>query len=83
MEIRFYEDPDTGLPHIYGHDVTEDEVRRVLRSRGEDLPRLFDFFKVSGTFSGSPAGELAVSGSTSRTYSLPGTVGVCQSASGT
>jgi hypothetical protein len=26
MEIRFYEDPDTGRPHIYGHDVTEDEV---------------------------------------------------------
>ena len=38
MEIRFYEDPDTGLPHIYGHDVTEDEVWEVLRSRGEDLP---------------------------------------------
>lgn len=38
MEIRFYEDPDTGLPHIYGHDVTEDEVWQVLRSRGEDLP---------------------------------------------
>ena len=27
MEIRFYEDPVTGLPHIYGHDVTEEEVR--------------------------------------------------------
>ena len=38
MEIRFYEDPDTGLPHIYGHGVTEEEVRQVLRSRGEDLP---------------------------------------------
>ena len=38
MEIRFYEDPDTGLPHIYGHDVTEDEVWQVLRSCGEDLP---------------------------------------------
>ena len=38
MEIRFYHDPDTGLPHIYGHGVTEDEVRQVLRSRGEDLP---------------------------------------------
>ena len=38
MGIRFYEDPDTGLPHIYGHDVTEDEVWQVLRSRGEDLP---------------------------------------------
>jgi len=38
MGIRFYEDPDTGLPHIYGHDVTEDEVRQVLCSRGEDFP---------------------------------------------
>lgn len=38
MEIRFYEDPNTGLPHIYSHDVTEDEVWKVLRSRGEDLP---------------------------------------------
>jgi len=36
MEIRFYEDPDTGLPHIYGHGVSEKEVRQVLRSRGED-----------------------------------------------
>lgn len=33
-----YEDPDTGLPHIYDHDVTEDEVWQVLGSRGEDLP---------------------------------------------
>ncbi len=38
MEIRYYEDPDTGLPHIYGHGVTEAEVRQVLRSSGEDLP---------------------------------------------
>jgi hypothetical protein len=38
MEIRFYQDPDTGLPHIYGYGVTEDEVRQVLESRGEDLP---------------------------------------------
>ena len=38
MEIRFYEDPDTGLPHIYGHGVTEEEVRQVFRATGEDLP---------------------------------------------
>lgn len=38
MEIRFYDDPDTGLPHIYGHGVTEDEGWQALRSRGEDLP---------------------------------------------
>ena len=45
MEIRFYEDPDTGLPHIYGHDVAEDEVWQVLRSpgrisRGQGIPGL-------------------------------------------
>jgi hypothetical protein len=38
MEIRFYEDPDTGLPHVYQHGVTEEEVWQVLRARGEDLP---------------------------------------------
>ena len=38
MEIRFYEDPDTGQPHIYAHGVTEEELRQVLRSPGEDLP---------------------------------------------
>jgi len=38
MEIRFYEDPQTGLPHIYGHGVTEDEVWQVFSSGGEDLP---------------------------------------------
>lgn len=38
MEIRFYLDPDTGLPHIYGHGVTEVEVERILRRPGEDGP---------------------------------------------
>ncbi len=37
MELRFYEDPETGQPHIYGHGVTEREVEEVLRGRGEDL----------------------------------------------
>ena len=37
MQIRFYEDSDTGLPHIYGHGVTEEEVRQVLRLPGEDF----------------------------------------------
>jgi hypothetical protein len=26
MNLRFYEDPDTGQPHIYQHSVTEQEV---------------------------------------------------------
>ncbi|HLN32488.1 MAG TPA: hypothetical protein VK395_32470 [Gemmataceae bacterium] len=37
MELRFYENPDTGQPHIYRHGVTEQEVEEVLRGRGEDL----------------------------------------------
>ena len=36
MEIRFHFDPDTGLPHIYGHGVTEDEAEFVLRHAGQD-----------------------------------------------
>ena len=38
MDIRYYLDPDTQLPHIYGHSVTEAEVEQVLRNSGEDLP---------------------------------------------
>ena len=36
MNIRFYKDPETGLPHIYNHGVTEDEVEDVLLNPGED-----------------------------------------------
>ena len=35
MNIRFYSDPETGLPHIYNHGVTEDEVEEVLLNPGE------------------------------------------------
>ena len=38
MEIRYYLDPETGLPHIYDHGVIESEVERVLRRAGEDGP---------------------------------------------
>ena len=37
MQARFYLDPETGLPHIYGHGVTEEEVEQVLRASGGDL----------------------------------------------
>ena len=37
MDIRFYLDPDTGLFHIYGHGVTEEEVEQVLRASGGDI----------------------------------------------
>jgi len=35
MNIRFYSDPETGLPHIYDHGVTEGEVEEVLLNPGE------------------------------------------------
>jgi hypothetical protein len=36
MDFRYHIDPDTDLPHIYGHGVTEDEAEYVLRNPGED-----------------------------------------------
>ena len=38
MNIRFYLDPETGEPHIYKHDVDEEEVEDVLDNPGEDHP---------------------------------------------
>src|SRR5436853_7626995 len=38
MDIRYYNDADTGLPHIYGHGVTEAEVEWVLTDAQEDEP---------------------------------------------
>lgn len=38
MNIRFYIDPETKLPHIYNHGVREAEVEDVLRKPGEDRP---------------------------------------------
>jgi hypothetical protein len=32
MHIRFYRDPATGEPHIYNHDVTEEEVESASGS---------------------------------------------------
>jgi hypothetical protein len=36
LNIRYYVDPEMGSPHIYNHDVTEDEVEEVLAKPGED-----------------------------------------------
>jgi len=36
VKVRYYIDPETGLPHIYKHDVTESEVEEVLDRPGED-----------------------------------------------
>ena len=38
MQIRFYTDRDAKLPHIYTHDVREDDVQQVLQRPGEDRP---------------------------------------------
>jgi hypothetical protein len=36
MNLRFYVDPETDLPHIYEHGVNEVEVEDILRKPGED-----------------------------------------------
>jgi hypothetical protein len=38
VRIRYYIDPETELPHIYRHNVSEAEVEEVLRRAGEDRP---------------------------------------------
>lgn len=38
MDIRYFIDPETGLPHIYRHGVTEEDVEDVLRRPIEDRP---------------------------------------------
>ena len=38
MRIRFYIDPETGIPHIHRHGVREDEAEDVLARPGEDRP---------------------------------------------
>jgi len=38
MELRFWLHPETDLPHIFDHGVTEEEVRQVLSRTGEELP---------------------------------------------
>lgn len=38
MELRFWIDPETDLPHIFDHGVTAEEVRQVLSRTGEELP---------------------------------------------
>ena len=36
MRVRFYIDSATGQPHLYGHQVNENEVLDVLEKPGED-----------------------------------------------
>ena len=37
MELRFNRDPDTDLAHIDRHNVTEEEVRDILRRPMEEI----------------------------------------------
>jgi hypothetical protein len=37
MHLRFHFDPETQLPHIYDHGVTEEEVREVLMRKGDNF----------------------------------------------
>jgi hypothetical protein len=36
MRVRLYVDPQTGLPHIHRHSVSEEEVQDVLAGPSED-----------------------------------------------
>ncbi len=38
MNIRYYIDPETQLPHIYGHNIEETEVEEGLLNAIEDRP---------------------------------------------
>jgi hypothetical protein len=38
VNVRYYIDPQTSVPHIYGHDVSEPEVEEVLERPAEDYP---------------------------------------------
>ena len=38
MNVRYHVDADTGLPHIYGHNVSEQDVEDVLRRPLENRP---------------------------------------------
>jgi len=36
MDVRYFVNAATGLPHIYDHGVTEAEIESILRRPGED-----------------------------------------------
>lgn len=52
MNVRFYIDPETNLPHIHGHGVREHEVEDVIRSPGEDRPGRDDSRVANGQTQG-------------------------------
>ena len=36
VQVRFYDDPEGGGPHVHVHGVSESEVEEVLQMPGED-----------------------------------------------
>jgi hypothetical protein len=38
VKLRFHLDPATGQPHIWNHDISDEEVEEVLENPGEDRP---------------------------------------------
>jgi len=68
VEVQYYLDPETGLPHIYKHGVTEEEVEEVLANADEDRPGRDDLREASGrTAAGRPL--LVITGSRITEYS--------------
>jgi len=44
VNVRYYIDPETDLPHIYGHNIKEMEVKEFLLKDGcTTLSRLLKF----------------------------------------
>lgn len=58
--VRYYVDPSTGQPHIYQHQVGEDEVEEVLARPLEDRPGSHESRVAIGQNAGRavPAGDL-------------------------
>jgi hypothetical protein len=48
VDVRFYRDPETGLPHFFDHGVTEEEVLWVLGHPVEDGPSSDDSRQMIG-----------------------------------
>ena len=48
MDVRYYQNPATGQPHVYDHGVSEAEVEWVLARPGEDGPSSADSRQAVG-----------------------------------
>jgi hypothetical protein len=48
VEIRYYIDPETEQPHIYGHNIDEQDVEDVLAKPLEDRPGRDDTWVALG-----------------------------------